>query len=641
MERDENNRASPLTGTASGDVKFILGLIGIYDEEDLRAAAAPYMTMLEAGVTPDEKESVLGALTARAKELGLSLDRKYFRNRLRAYERDLKHPGDRLSAVTDLDIGRRFLCDGYEVSMEGVWKKGGQEQTCVCPHPIFPVARETNLETGEESLVLWFQRGEVPEAVSVNKGTIASAQKILSLAPKGITVSASTARHLSDFLMRMEALNGEQIVKSESTSRLGWTRDFKRFVPFRLSEKELPVEYDGEDAMRRRFQAVSGKGELTEWVKAVKPLRDGCFPFRLLLAASFASPLLRPLGAQPFFVHLWGRTGLGKTVALQVAASVWADPAPGRYMTSYNATAVGLEYTAAFLRDLPLCVDELMIRSAESQRDFSSLIYTLGEGAGKTRGDKDGGLRRQNTWSLCVLSTGERPLSADSANGGAMNRVLDVELETPVTDDFSALMAAIAENRGRAGEAYLKAINARGFDKLREQLPVFTSALVRQGITGKQAAAGALLLMADALAGKFVFGDEKAGLTPESLVPYLMQEADINPEEKALEAFFAELAANPGKIKGFEDSAYEREFWGKKLDPEPLSGGKTYVAVIGTRFDSIIKNVGGDPTAVLRYAERKGILKRGKGNRMRIIHRIGCIQTSCVVLQLPEEEESW
>ena len=81
---------------------------------------------------------------------------------------------------------------------------------------------------------------------------------------------------------------------------------------------------------------------------------------RVILAASFASPLLEVLGALPFFVHLWGvDSGTGKTVALMLAASVWGDPAVGAYIKTFDATVVGHEKTAAFLNHLPLCLDEL------------------------------------------------------------------------------------------------------------------------------------------------------------------------------------------------------------------------------------------------------------------------------------------
>ena len=155
-------------------------------------------------------------------------------------------------------------------------------------------------------------------------------------------------------------------------------------------------------------------------------------------------------------------------------------------------------------------------------------------------------------------------------------------------------------------------------------------------MTGKQAAAAAALLMADTLASKFVFGDTDHLLQPGDLLPYLKKEADLDPEADVLEAVFASLAGNPGKIKGFDGSDYEKETWGKLMPKEPLDGDKQYVAIIGAVFDKLVRDAGGDPTAVLRYADRKGLVKRGSDNRLRKSVRIGKIRTQCVVIQIEE-----
>ena len=157
-------------------------------------------------------------------------------------------------------------------------------------------------------------------------------------------------------------------------------------------------------------------------------------------------------------------------------------------------------------------------------------------------------------------------------------------------------------------------------------------------MTGKQAAAAAVLLMADTLASKFVFGDVEHLLHPEDLLPYLKKEADLDPEADVLEAVFASLAGNPGKIKGFDGSDYEKETWGKLMPKEPLDGDKQYVAIIGAVFDRLVRDAGGDPTAVLRYADRKGLVKRGSDKAIRKNIRIGTIQTKCVVMQMPDAD---
>ena len=87
--------------------------------------------------------------------------------------------------------------------------------------------------------------------------------------------------------------------------------------------------------------------------------------------------MVRPMCALPFFVHLWGGTEVGKTVGLMLAASVWANPEVGRYIHTFNSTAVGREKSAAFVNSLPLILDELQI--VADRKTFDKDIMLLAD----------------------------------------------------------------------------------------------------------------------------------------------------------------------------------------------------------------------------------------------------------------------
>ena len=151
---------------------------------------------------------------------------------------------------------------------------------------------------------------------------------------------------------------------------------------------------------------------------------------KIILAASFASVLLEPLNCLPFFVHLWGvDSGTGKTVALMVAASVWGDPAVGAYVKTFDGTVVGMEKTAAFLNNLPFCLDELQLaKDSKGRTTFD--VYKLAQGVGRTRGNRSGGVDLTPTWRNCILTTGESPLTGTASGAGAVNRVIDIECKS-------------------------------------------------------------------------------------------------------------------------------------------------------------------------------------------------------------------
>lgn len=64
--------------------------------------------------------------------------------------------------------------------------------------------------------------------------------------------------------------------------------------------------YDGGPEYAAIFSATHPAGDYDAWKEAAIAFRrEGCAA-RIVLAASFASVLVKPLGVLPFFVHLWG-----------------------------------------------------------------------------------------------------------------------------------------------------------------------------------------------------------------------------------------------------------------------------------------------------------------------------------------------
>src|SRR5690606_36006305 len=103
----------------------------------------------------------------------------------------------------------------------------------------------------------------------------------------------------------------------------------------------------------------SSSGDFAEWRKAVEPIRNGHPIARFMLSAAFAAPLLKLVNQRVFIIHAWGASRGGKTAAAKAALSVWGDP--DTLITTFNATRVGLERTAAFYSDLPLVIDEKQV----------------------------------------------------------------------------------------------------------------------------------------------------------------------------------------------------------------------------------------------------------------------------------------
>ena len=510
-----------------------------------------------------------------------------------------------------------YICDDYGVT---VLDRYGYEQT-VCRHPIMPVQRLINIDSGEERLKLAYKKGHRWRNLIVEKSVLASSTGILQLAANGIMVNSENAKALSTYVLEVEQLNYEQIPEQRSVARLGWVGEHG-FSPY-----VQDLVFDGEQNFKHIFNAVKSAGDRQKWLDAMLSLRAEKGPGRLFLAASFASVILEPCGLLPFFLHAWGGTETGKTVGLMIAASVWANPRMGEYITTFNSTIVGQEMTATFLNSLPMCIDELQIQSSAGIKDFDRIIYQLTEGVGRTRGAKTGGLQRQNTWKNCIITNGEHPISSSNSGGGAVNRIIEFECADKVYSDLVGLCAIIQTNYGWAGQEFIHYLQTEGFEHVQELQKHYYRELLKSDSTDKQAASASAILAADHIATELIFKDGN-NLTVSDLAAIMAKKTEVDVNARALE-YIEELAArNPNKFVPNEYGDYQGEVWGKFAD------GCIYI--IKSVFDREMAAAGFNSTAFLSWAKRKGTLQCDSGKRTKKA-RINGTPTNCVCVRRENE----
>lgn len=317
-------------------------------------------------------------------------------------------------------------CGQWDADDRGVYRVGRfgvREQAC--SHPIIPVERLRNIDSGEIKIRLAFNRSGKAgqwQSTIVDAATLTSSRTIIpALASQDISVTSATATVLVDYINEISDLNRAVIPESKSIGRLGYIPG-EGFSPYVDG-----LVFDGDASFRHLYDTIRSYGSIACWYDTIMECRKMSVTAKIMIAASFASPILSIVGALPFFVHLWGvDSGTGKTVALMAAASVWGNPALGSFVQTFNATQVGQERTAAFLNQLPLCIDELQqTKDSHGRSNFD--VYQLAQGVGRSRGKRTGGIEMTPTWSCCFLTTGESPIFGNSAGAGAVNRVIDIE----------------------------------------------------------------------------------------------------------------------------------------------------------------------------------------------------------------------
>ncbi len=574
-----------------------------------------------------ENEFQLLQLTERVNAQAQSLGVRNFKSMFKTYRKSMKSPGSAimLNATNfdgqelQLDSGQ-WLCDEFGVTTTD---RSGAE-IIACSHPIMPVQRLINIDTGTEKLKIAYKKGQIWRSVIADKRTLASNNSILSLADCGIAVNSENSRYLVRFLADVESMNYEKIPELNSVGRLGWIPGYG-FSPYVEN-----LVFDGDLTFKHFFESVKPNGKYEKWLETAKAVRAGqSVQARIMLAASFASALAQPCGALPFFVHLWGNTEGGKTVALMLAASVWANPRMGEYVHSFNSTGVAQELSAGFVNSMPLILDELQI--VKDKKDFDTTIYQLTEGVGRARGAKTGGLQKTATWNNCILTSGEMPISTYSSGGGTVNRIIDVEYDAPLFADPVCVAETIKKHYGHAGKQFVEHITEEALAQILKKQKEYVQALQKSESTDKQAISASLILTADFFAEKWIFQDG-ISLTIEDIAPFLSTKTDVSQSLRAYEYLMDILAINESKFKA--ETREASEVWGV-MDNQ-------YIYLITTKFNEILKNGGYNPTSVLSWLRKNSLIEcqneRGRRFRNDKNKKIGGLGRRCIWLKRQEAD---
>lgn len=515
----------------------------------------------------------------------------------------------------ELDSGR-WVADEFGIRTDGPYGSDIE----ACNHPIMPVLRLVNIDTGAEKLQIAYRKGKQWRKVIAEKGVLASANKILELANVGVAVTSESAKHLVQYFYDLESLNYERIPEKNSVSRLGWIED-EGFSPY---VEELV--FDGDANFRTFFESVKKRGSMEKWLGMARGIRQKSVFARVILASAFASVLVKPLGGLPFFVHLWGGTESGKTVGLMLAASVWANPEIGRFIHTFNSTAVGREKSAAFVNSLPLILDELQI--VKDKREFDKDIYMLSEGAGRTRGTKSGGVDKTPTWANCILTSGEMPITGAGSGGGAVNRIIEIECREKLFEDPRGVADTVRKNYGFAGRAFVEHLQQDGaMERAADLFKRYSVQLGEGDTTEKQAMAAALVLTADNLATEWIFEDGRA-LTAGEISEFLRTKASVSAHERGYQYLCETISQNANKFLGGD--APVSDVWGRLEDDDTA-------IVIRKVFDSICADGGYNAQALLSWLAQNNYLQTSKPHLTKTV-RINNIPTRCVVLRLPQLE---
>ncbi len=370
---------------------------------------------------------------------------------------------------------------GYRIDTTGVWaqKKNESEPKYLCNALWVEALSRDAKGDNWGSIVRWVDCDGNQRQLAVPRGRLHEKGRTLiqELVDSGLYVVPGREELVMLYLGQFRPKS-----RVQSADRIGWIDDEKGRLVFVLPSKTVSPDPETKVVFQpERYspttETMHSAGTIDDWKREVfESIRNE--PYMLFsVCVALLGPLLKHARLDSGGFHFVQRTTRGKTTALQVGASVWgcgADPADApshAFIRRWNSTTNAMEATAAAHNDNFLALDEIGTSDA---RDFGKLIYDLFGGQGKNRLNASANLRKQRTWRLQVLSTGEESVQSKieehnkTAKGGQTIRFCDIPIADSLIINASdaktladEVKRSCGEYFGTAGPAFLEAVVKR------------------------------------------------------------------------------------------------------------------------------------------------------------------------------------
>jgi Superfamily II helicase and inactivated derivatives len=246
----------------------------------------------------------------------------------------------------------------------------------------------------------------------------------------------------------------------------GWQVDGSFVLSERVYYPDGSVRHVPMAGMENITRNTKMCGSLEEWRRYVNlfiaremwgHLGIGC--------VGFGAPLMRFTGLDGLTFHACSDvSGSGKSLALDMASSIWGHPQ--YYRTGSGTSDVALQQRAGLLHSMPLLSDEITDKQRAAPEWLPGFLLAFSQGRGKERMETGANKERLNTstWStLCVLTSNTYGMDYLSggrshASHGEIYRMLEwVHREEYTWDTVEVeVMRSLRSNYGLAGEKYIQ-----------------------------------------------------------------------------------------------------------------------------------------------------------------------------------------
>lgn len=331
----------------------------------------------------------------------------------------------------DIERGQEYKISDFMLKPTGLYIKDEQRATgqrWLCD-PLFISETVQNLDTKDVHLGLTYLYKGGYQNIEIGMGQI-SPNELQKLMAKGVDLPHESVRLIATFLRKQQKFAPHR----EKYHLVGWHKHEgdKGELVFRhhhMIGKDgiLNAENDSENGNYE----LAPKGELSTWCEMVRTHVRGHAPLETILATGLASAIVGYLARRyddvdTFVTHLAGNSTQGKTTAALLAVSPFGMPSQRKkgLGKTWNGTTNALLNMLGGNYGIPIVLDELSMNSTESLTD---VLYVLASGQEKSRLTDTIQQRKQGTWALGIISTGEQSIFArTNRNIGLTVRIFEL-----------------------------------------------------------------------------------------------------------------------------------------------------------------------------------------------------------------------
>jgi putative DNA primase/helicase len=405
---------------------------------------------------------------------------------------------------------------GYTLDALGVYQVDRRRgRILICHYPLVLEGYVRDPETDVAMVVIAWRAGGEWRRMAISRETMGLAGDLARVSGQfGAPIHSSNAGAVVAYFSAFESLNLPKFEECKGITRMGWTPEMDAFLVGETLISTHGVEriqgpatlQDGWSKAGKIFlpagqdilRIMSGyhkRGTMEGWQEALGLAEK--HPFALAgIYLSLLPPLMQIIGSDNLVFEWSGRSSVGKTTALALAASVWGQPRLNldpSIVSSWRITDVYLERLLATLGDLPFFLDDTRTANPFKKNGLDPVqaVYDVTAGTTKGRGTLTG-TEAKRGWRTVLLSTGEDPITGDSKKGGVYARSWAVGAwpwgeTTPATAaKVLRLESVIGENYGHLGPLWVEAILTKRhvWDKWRDLYRGLRDSYGTKGVMG-------------------------------------------------------------------------------------------------------------------------------------------------------------